>query len=106
MSCEYCSGGKPFVEADEEIGLLDVKIDGGKLVIRFWSSDILTGNQTAITSSISSLLFWSSDILTGNQTLVNCHSSVAGFWSSDILTGNQTKHCQFQRRMRFGAVTF
>ena len=35
--------------------------------------------------------FWSSDILTGNQTFIGKPSSLQVFWSSDILTGNQTK---------------
>ena len=34
----------------------------------FWSSDILTGNQTIRLSRWQHLPFWSSDILTGNQT--------------------------------------
>ena len=36
------------------------------------------------------VLFWSSDILTGNQTTVHLCFSCDPFWSSDILTGNQT----------------
>ena len=57
---------------------------------RFWSSDILTGNQTASLLSFGTLGFWSSDILTGNQTPVGVSYVVPRFWSSDILTGNQT----------------
>ena len=34
----------------------------------FWSSDILTGNQTAALHLALQVWFWSSDILTGNQT--------------------------------------
>ena len=35
--------------------------------------------------------FWSSDILTGNQTYSLILPTVKRFWSSDILTGNQTQ---------------
>ena len=34
----------------------------------FWSSDILTGNQTSSRLFFKRWWFWSSDILTGNQT--------------------------------------
>ena len=34
----------------------------------FWSSGILTGNQTNVQMLTSSMRFWSSGILTGNQT--------------------------------------
>ena len=34
----------------------------------FWSSGILTGNQTIVCQCISFVKFWSSGILTGNQT--------------------------------------
>ncbi|EEE17352.1 hypothetical protein ATORI0001_1508 [Lancefieldella rimae ATCC 49626] len=35
-------------------------------------------------------MFWSSVILTGNQTLEAALSRAYPFWSSVILTGNQT----------------
>ena len=35
--------------------------------------------------------FWSSGILTGNQTQFETGKATAEFWSSGILTGNQTK---------------
>ena len=34
----------------------------------FWSSGILTGNQTRIINTVRQNAFWSSGILTGNQT--------------------------------------
>ena len=34
----------------------------------FWSSGILTGNQTSVDLLFLRRLFWSSGILTGNQT--------------------------------------
>lgn len=45
---------------------------------RFWSSGILTGNQTSIELSALSALFWSSGILTGIKRNAegdsrNCH---------------------------------
>ena len=57
----------------------------------FWSSDILTGNQTLIRIDIPRGTFWSSDILTGNQTHAEADGIYTAFWSSDILTGNQTR---------------
>ena len=35
-------------------------------------------------------MFWSSDVLTGNQTLDLGGVPFREFWSSDVLTGNQT----------------
>ena len=61
-----------------------------RLIPSFWSSDILTGNQTVVKSSALNVEFWSSDILTGNQTRVPRARRKAVFWGSDILTGNQT----------------
>ncbi len=57
---------------------------------RFWSSGILTGNQTSVRSAYSCSPFWSSGILTGNQTVVDAMKKLDAFWSSGILTGNQT----------------
>ena len=56
----------------------------------FWSSDILTGNQTTFDFTSVVKKFWSSDILTGNQTRSRTKRHDLMFWSSDILTGNQT----------------
>ena len=56
----------------------------------FWSSDILTGSQTAFRSFTNSSQFWSSDILTGSQTRLIKRAIRTQFWSSDILTGSQT----------------
>ena len=44
----------------------------------FWSSDILTGTQTAALHSLSSPQFWSSDILTGTQTAAGVGSAAGG----------------------------
>ena len=38
----------------------------------FWSSDVLTGNQTIHRLALLLYQFWSSDVLTGNQTDVGC----------------------------------
>ena len=51
-------------------------------------------------------LFWSSGILTGNQTLINSIMTVPRFWSSGILTGNQTAVASSVPGMGFGAVAF
>lgn len=45
MSCEYCFGGKPLVEADEEIGLIDARIDGGKLVIKYSEGHVVCDEE-------------------------------------------------------------
>ena len=50
--------------------------------------------------------FWSSDILTGNQTRSLVTSALVMFWSSDILTGNQTSSLLEPNCSGFGAVTF
>ena len=73
---------------------------------QFWSSGILTGNQTDIASEIARLVFWSSGILTGNQTEYLTKRMIAGFWSSGILTGNQTCLTAPAASARFGAVAF
>ena len=39
-----------------------------RISIQFWSSVILTGNQTSELLNVSEFPFWSSVILTGNQT--------------------------------------
>ena len=36
MSCEYCMGMKPLVSHDDEIGGIEARIDGNRLVIRFY----------------------------------------------------------------------
>ena len=56
----------------------------------FWSSGILTGNQTEEFTQNYKILFWSSGILTGNQTQFFSLEQGNEFWSSGILTGNQT----------------
>ena len=72
----------------------------------FWSSDILTGNQTIPFFTPFKRLFWSSDILTGNQTEGYGIACDELFWSSDILTGNQTRTTSPSTPTSFGAVTF
>ena len=72
----------------------------------FWSSDILTGNQTVVPCRHRVDKFWSSDILTGNQTDVKDAILNDEFWSSDILTGNQTMLGISMTTFGFGAVTF
>ena len=42
-------------------------------------------------------MFWSSGILTGNQTLTADKDIDPRFWSSGILTGNQTDLLNFAR---------
>ena len=59
----------------------------------FWSSGILTGNQTRVIGRYDAASFWSSGILTGNQTIVQRCNLKRKFWSSGILTGNQTQAC-------------
>ena len=55
---------------------------------------------------IELLVFWSSGILTGNQTKEKAKSIIAKFWSSGILTGNQTWASPSGGTMSFGAVAF
>ena len=81
---------------------MDVHTD----IYMFWSSGILTGNQTRKQSSRKSLRFWSSGILTGNQTVLTPMRDMWGFWSSGILTGNQTVRHGTGTGLRFGAVAF
>ncbi len=68
---------------------------------RFWSSVILTGNQTSRRIHANRRKFWSSVILTGNQTVCLSIPRQAGFWSSVILTGNQTAEKERQKRLLF-----
>ena len=50
----------------------------------------MTGNLIDFSSAKQLVKFWSSDVLTGNQTTkIECPMG-ARFWSSDVLTGNQT----------------
>ena len=72
----------------------------------FWSSGILTGNQTQVHRSDRDGGFWSSGILTGNQTIVEDITVEYSFWSSGILTGNQTSTAASGRMSGFGAVAF
>ena len=72
----------------------------------FWSSGILTGNQTDATTGDYYIEFWSSGILTGNQTNEYGAEIEEVFWSSGILTGNQTRLAAMVRPLRFGAVAF
>ena len=72
----------------------------------FWSSGILTGNQTAHAHEAVGGVFWSSGILTGNQTLPRHAGRIREFWSSGILTGNQTTWSSSSVTCGFGAVAF
>ena len=72
----------------------------------FWSSDILTGSQTARLQPAENSPFWSSDILTGSQTTYGTRIVGGSFWSSDILTGSQTRDVALDPVGGFGAVTF
>lgn len=45
MSCEHCIVSKPFVVADEDIGGLDVRIDGDKLVVRYYDGHVLCDDE-------------------------------------------------------------
>ena len=69
---------------------LSVLAQRGICFNRFWSSDKLTGNQTAHVTRTRTITFWSSDKLTGNQTIKTAIIPLGKFWSSDKLTGNQT----------------
>ena len=51
----------------------------GPLDVLFWSSGILTGNQTEAALSCGASWFWSSGILTGNQTRISRDGNAAGF---------------------------
>ena len=53
-----------------------------------------------------SVWFWSSGILTGNQTGHYVYDGMKVFWSSGILTGNQTEIAVTDRAACFGAVAF
>ena len=55
--------------------------------VGFWSSVILTGNQTPHAQAAAQRQFWSSAILTGNQTPHAQAAAQREFWSSVILTG-------------------
>ena len=72
----------------------------------FWSSGILTGNQTVSLAGLLDVRFWSSGILTGNQTPGECLAPLLEFWSSGILTGNQTGRGRYGGKGSFGAVAF
>ena len=74
--------------------------------MEFWSSGILTDNQTGGVTSTKGRKFWSSGILTDNQTLSFFFPVVARFWSSGILTDNQTVLAKLLRASGFGAVAF
>ena len=50
--------------------------------------------------------FWSSVILTGNQTCADARLVRYLFWSSVILTGNQTRAFPQHLDAGFGAVSF
>ena len=54
---------------------------------------------------IDTLWFWSSDKLTGIQTAWLAPERGQEFWSSDKLTGSQTPSTASRRPARFGAVT-
>lgn len=45
MSCEHCVVSKPFVVADEDIGGLDVRIDGSDLVVRYYDGHVLCDEE-------------------------------------------------------------
>ena len=50
-------------------------------------------------------MFWSSDKLTGSQTAELVLALPGSFWSSDKLTGSQTEDGYGLPVHRFGAVT-
>ena len=75
-------------------------------MITFWSSVVLTGNQTSRTSPKTSPLFWSSVVLTGNQTNPFFGQSCCGFWSSVVLTGNQARPTAPQTPLRYLRPSF
>ena len=52
------------------------------------------------------MVFWSSVVLTGNQTHAFPYRSPLQFWSSVVLTGNQTDAATIALLFRFGAVSF
>lgn len=45
MSCEHCFESKPLVVADEDIGGLDVRLDGDNLVIRYYDGHVLCDEE-------------------------------------------------------------
>ena len=57
----------------------------------FWSSVVLTGDQTAAWTRRTTDSFWSSVVLTGDQTFTYEYADSLLFWSSVVLTGDQTK---------------
>ena len=65
----------------------------GEILLQwFWSSVVLTGDQTVLFELPEGGLFWSSVVLTGDQTgTANAQTSPV-FWSSVVLTGDQTIH--------------
>ena len=52
------------------------------------------------------LMFWSSVVLTGNQTVRKAREIHEKFWSSVVLTGNQTSPTLTVQVCCFGAVSF
>ena len=59
----------------------------------FWSSVVLTGNETARKQDMKHIKFWSSVVLTGNETDEMARIDENVFWSSVVLTGNETIAC-------------
>ena len=56
----------------------------------FWSSVVLTGNETRGEKDTGRTQFWSSVVLTGNETTLRPRALAWLFWSSVVLTGNET----------------
>ena len=72
----------------------------------FWSSVVLTGDQTAFARCGTAHPFWSSVVLTGDQTTSRNREHPIAFWSSVVLTGDQTVPGIFCESPGFGAVSF
>ena len=51
-------------------------------------------------------MFWSSVVLTGNETDYGNDETAYRFWSSVVLTGNETSSFLYIAGVGFGAVSF
>ena len=79
----------------------------GEILLQwFWSSVVLTGDQTSLMRGNYSMLFWSSVVLTGDQTSLDMWTTYIKFWSSVVLTGDQTCDRFTYKISSFGAVSF
>ena len=75
--------------------------DAERLVMVFWRSVNLTGNQTSSPGRALFFGFWRSVNLTGNQTRRASHVVPPSFWRSVNLTGNQTVYSSSKYQRRF-----